>query len=335
METTTTTDGARAGLEVGYGLHNYTSTHEHWTYQAHNGGVNGGLTEFAYLPDAGRGYAFMINSGSGAAYGDISDLVRNYQTRDLDEPDIPEAAAPSEADLQLVGLYHPINSRQQLSYFLDRMFGATRFWFDDGELRRKPLLGGEKRDYVPAGDGRFLSPDTGRVVVVATEDPLAGPVLHVGTQVFKTVSPLVAYGQLAIGALWLISIVTSFVYFLVWGVRKWRGKVPAGPSTRIRVWPLLAGVSVTAFLVLFATGMSSTSNIFETLGKPTAISISIMLATLAFGVFAVLGAWTAARERGAEMNRFNYWYCSISSALHLLAAIYLGWFGIIGIQTWA
>jgi CubicO group peptidase (beta-lactamase class C family) len=335
METTTTTDGARAGLEVGYGLHNYTSTHEQWTYQAHNGGVNGGLTEFAYLPDAGRGYAFMINAGSGAAYGDISDLVRNYQTRDLDEPDIPEAAALSEADLQLVGLYQPINPRQQISYFLDRVLGVSKFWFADGNLHRKPLLGGELRDYLPAADGSFLSPDTGRVVVVQADDPLAGPVLHVGTQVFKPVSPLVVYGQLALGALWLASIATSFVYFLVWGIRKWRGKVPAGPSTRIRLWPLLAGVSVVAFVVLFGAGMSSTSSIFETLGKPTTISVAIMLATLAFGVFAVLGAWTAVRERGAEMNRFNYWYCSISSALHLLAAIYLGWFGIIGIQTWA
>jgi hypothetical protein len=172
-------------------------------------------------------------------------------------------------------------------------------------------------------------------VVVQADDPLAGPVLHVGTQVFKPVSPLVVYGQLALGALWLASIATSFVYYLVWGIRKWRGKVPAGPSTRIRLWPLLAGVSVVAFVVLFGAGMSSTSSIFETLGKPTTISVAIMLATLAFGVFAVLGAWTAVRERGAEMNRFNYWYCSISSALHLLAAIYLGWFGIIGIQTWA
>jgi hypothetical protein len=169
---------------------------------------------------------------------------------------------------------------------------------------------------------------------VQTEDPLAGPVLHVGTQVFRPVSPLVAYGQLAIGALWLASIGISFAYFLVWGIRKWRGKVPAGPSTRIRLWPLLAGVSVVAFVVLFGVGMSSASNIFETLGKPTATSVAIMLATLAFAVFAVLGAWTAVRERKTEMNRVNYWYCTVSSGLHLLVALYMGWFGIIGLQTW-
>jgi CubicO group peptidase (beta-lactamase class C family) len=335
METPTTNDGARAGLEVGYGVHNYTSTHERWTYQSHNGGVNGGLTEFAYLPDAGRGYAFMINSGSGAAYGDISDLIRNYQTRNLDAPEVADAAPLSGAEQDIAGLYHPINSRQQLSYFLDRALGINKLWVAEGELHRKPLLGGEQRDYRPAGGGKFRSPETGRVVLVQTEDPLAGPVVHVGTQVLKPVSPLVVYGQLAIGALWLVSIATSFAYFFIWGIRKWRGKVPAGPSTRIRVWPLLAGASIVAFVTLFSMGMSSTSTIFTTLGKPTAISISIMLATLAFAVFAVLGAWTAFRERGAAMNRVNYWYCSVSSALHLIVALYLGWFGIIGIQTWA
>ncbi len=335
METPTTNDGARAGLEVGYGLHNYTSTHEHWTYQSHSGGVNGGLTEFAYLPDAGRGYAFMINSGSGAAYGEISDLVRNYQTRDLDEPEIPEAASLSDGEQEIAGLYHVINPRQQLSYFLDRVLGVSKLWIAGGELHRKPLLGGEPRDYRPAGGGTFHSPDTGRIVLVQTEDPLAGPVVHVGTQVLKPVSPLVVYGQLAIGALWLASIATSFLYFIVWGIRKWRGKVPGGASTRIRVWPLLAGVSMVAFVLLFAQGMSSTSTIFTTLGKPTMISVSIMLATLAFAVFAVLGVLSAARARNAEMNRVNYWYCSISSALHLIVALYFGWFGIIGIQTWA
>lgn len=333
MERAETTVGAAAGLEVGYGLNNYTSAHEGWVYRAHNGGVNGGLTEFAYMPDANLGYAFMINTGSGAAFGDISDLVRNYQTRDLPEPEVPEAAPVK--DYAITGLYHAINPRQQISYFLDRVLSIEKLWFEDSELKRKALLGGDVSAYLPAGGVRYRSPETGKVVVVQAEDPVAGSVVHVGTRVLKRVSPLIAYGQLAIGALWLAAIGVSFLYFLVWGVRKLRGKVPKGASTRIRVWPLLASVSVVAFVVLFAAPMSGTSTVFNTLGEPTATSISIMLATIAFGVFAVLGAHTAITTRRAEMNRVNYWFCSVSSYLHLLVAAYLLWFGVIGIQTWA
>ncbi len=334
MERVATTSGAEAGLEIGYGLNNYTSTHEHWIYQAHNGGVNGGLTEFAYLPDANKGYAFMINSGSGPAYREISDLIRNYQTRDLPEPEITDTVPLTSTDHEIAGLYHPINPRQQISYFLDRMLGVEKLWFEGGELKRKSLLDSTVTHYLPAGNGKYRSAETGRVVLVQAADPIAGSVIHAGNLVLKPVSRLIAFGQLAIGALWIVSIGTSFLYFLVWGVRKLRGKVPKGASTRIRLWPLLAGISVVVFIALFASGMSSTSNIFNTLGKPTATSIGIMLVTIAFAVFAACGAYTAVTERETEMNRFNYWYCSVSSYLHLLAAAYLLWFGIIGIQTW-
>jgi len=334
MEHVQTTSGVAAGLEVGYGLHNYTSTHEHWVYRSHNGGVNGGLTELAYMPETNMGYAFMINSGSGAAFGDISDLIRNYQTRELPEPDVLDAAPLTDADRDIAGLYHLISPRQQVGYFLDRVMGVEKLWFDDGILKRKALLGGDVTDYLPAGNGMYRAEKTGKVVLVRTEDPVAGPVVHVGTRVLKPVSSIVVFGQLAIAVLWGISIATSFLYFLVWGIRKLRGKVPSGASTRIRLWPLLAGVSAVAFVALFAAAMSSTSNVFNMLGKPTLISVSIMLATIAFAVFAVLATHTAITERKAEMNRVNYWYCSVSSYLHLIVAAYLLWFGVIGMQTW-
>ncbi len=65
METVTSTSGAKAGQSTGYGLHNYSSTYENWVYREHSGGVNGGLTEFSYLPEAGAGHAIMINSDNG------------------------------------------------------------------------------------------------------------------------------------------------------------------------------------------------------------------------------------------------------------------------------
>ena len=55
-----------------------------------------------------------------------------------------------------------INPRQQISYFLDRLLGVDKLWFEDGELKRKPLLGGDATTYPPAGNGKFRSPETGR-----------------------------------------------------------------------------------------------------------------------------------------------------------------------------
>lgn len=332
MESTKTTNAARVGQEAGYGLNNYSSSYKNWVYRAHGGGVEGGLTDFAYLPEAEVGYVIMINSDAFRALREISDLVRGYQTRNLQPRAIPEAVPVTDAQRKLAGLYHPINSRQQISYFLDRALGTEKLWFEEGVLKSKPLLISTVTSYLPATDALFRSPDTGVVVLSSAEDPLAGPVVHAGDQVLKPVSALVAYGQIGIAALWAIAIVSSVVYFVVWGIRKLRGKVPVGPSTRIRVWPLLASVFIIAFVTLFSHGMSDP---FTLLGSPTAVSLGVMLLTIAFAVSAAIGSLTAVKERHAEMNRVNYWYSATTSFIHLLVAVYLLWFGVIGIQTWA
>jgi hypothetical protein len=35
------------------------------------------------------------------------------------------------------------------------------------------------------------------------------------------------------------------------------------------------------------------------------------------------------------MNRINYWYCALSSGTHMIVALYLMWFGVIGIRVWS
>lgn len=334
MERAETNNAAALGLEAGYGLHNYTSPHKSWVYHSHNGGVAGGLTEFAYLPEAEVGYAFMINSESGAAYGEISDLIRNFQTYALQKPAVPEAVALSDTEREIEGFYQPINPRPQLFYFLGRILGVERLWLEDGKLMHKPLLGGETEQYRFAGNGLYRSSESGLIELARAEDPLAGAVVHVGARVIQPIPSFVAYGQLVIAALWGLVIATSFLYFLIWGVRKLRGKIPPGPATRIRVWPLLAGSSIVALVVLFSIGASSTAKMFEQLGAPSPISIGIMLTSMAFALFALLGFSAAVKYRGAAMNRVNYWYCAFSSSIHFVVALYLLWFGVIGIQIW-
>jgi CubicO group peptidase (beta-lactamase class C family) len=332
METVASTSAAPTGQQAGYALHNYSSVHKQWVFRSHNGGVNGGLTELAYLPEAKLGYAFMINSGDGAAFGDISDLIRNYLTRDLDAPPVIDAVPVMPEHEAIAGMYRPINPRQEIGRFLESVFGLRKFWFEEGELRGKGLLDDETDVYVPVAADLYKDEESGVTVLSSVIDPLEGPVLHLGTLVLKPVSPVAAYAQLVIAVLWGLCIAISLPYLLVWGVRRLRGKIAPGAAIRIRVWPLLAGVSALAFVWMFSIGFADP---FGLLGKPTLISVSIMLATLAFAVFAALGVMTAWRERHTEMNRFNYWYSTVSSSLHFLIALYLLSFGIIGLMTWA
>jgi len=332
METPVTTSAARAGQQSGYGLHNYSSSYEQWVYREHGGGVNGGLTELAYLPGAGLGHAIMINSDNGLAFREISRLVRGFETRLLKEKDISPEHQLSAAAEMIEGLYYPINPRQQVGFFLERIMGVEKLWLDGDRLARKGLLDDEVIYYLPVSDEQYKSAQTGMISLTKTTDPLAGSVVHANTRVLKPASPLLVYSQLGILVLWGFFIATSILFFPVWLVRRVRGKIPPGPAIRVRLWPLLAGVSILALVGLFMLGMN---DVFARLGAPTAFSIGIMLASMAFAVFAVMGANSAYQERRAAMNRGTWWHSGLASLVHLIVLFYLLFYGVIGLRTWA
>jgi CubicO group peptidase (beta-lactamase class C family) len=92
MERPETLPSAQLGLVTGYGLYNCTTCEGAFVFHGHNGAVMGGLTELAYLPDYGRDYVFMLNSGSRKVLARIGQLVRHYMIRDLTPPALPPAA---------------------------------------------------------------------------------------------------------------------------------------------------------------------------------------------------------------------------------------------------
>ncbi len=85
-------------------------------------------------------------------------------------------------------------------------------------------------------------------------------------------------------------------------------------------------------VVLFSVAMSDP---FPRLGAPTPYSVTIMALTILFAFFAALGITVAIEARNVPMNRWNYWYSTVSSGTHLVVALYLLWFGVIGLMTWA
>ena len=332
MERSETTSGARAGLQVGYGLHNYSSSHEGWVYREHNGGVNGGLTELAYLPEAGVGHAIMINSDSGTAFREISRLVRAYETRKLETNPVEKTIDLTEADGELEGMYYPINPRAQIGFFMERIFNVQELWISGDRMVRKPMLDGKPAYYFPAGEGRFVSEKTGRVSMVATTDPLAGDVLQHGTTVLKPVSTAQVYLQFLVLLLWGLAIVSSVLFAPVWIVRRIRGKIEPGAAIRVRLWPLLASLSAVGFVMLFMVGMGDP---FDLLGGPSLVSVGLLLCSVLFAVFAFLGVVCAVATRHRSINRYAWWHSAIASALSIVVTVYLLMHGAIGIMTWA
>ena len=339
MEQVKSTSGAKAGLIAGYGLNNYSSFHKQWVYREHNGGFEGAMTEFAYLPEAHLGHAIMINKKHPRALAKISELIRNFETRNLVKPKLESQQIISDEHRKIEGLYNPINPRLHKLAFLFQFRSTKKLYFEGNTLVQKGILGGQTRYYSPISSNLYRSKENNMASLVVVNDPLAGKVVHDSSKnagsgnnvVLKPVPTWFGYTQMIVELSWLFVIVSSVLYFFIWIVRKFSGKIPSGATLRVRLWPLLSSlalVSTVLFLVV------ASSDYYKYLSQPTFISIGIMLTTIVYAVFSLMSVYTIIKERNSTMNRGNYWYNTYASIIHLLMTIYLFMFGVIGIRFW-
>ena len=341
MESPASTWAAKEGMKPGYGLSNYWSVEDGFVYHGHNGGVDGGLTEMLYLPDYGVGYFFSINSGSGDAFEKVGKAIRAYITNKLQKPPLPVVAAlpPNAADY--AGWYEPDSPRVELVDFLTRLLGISWIHFRDGKLLLTDL--GDRNDtYIPVAGTQFRH-------VSKTDPPSPIPSLELLTpnsegrfvqagiqNTMKRISAWFAVGKIlltAFAALSMMAIVVYAPFWLLGGLSKRRRR----PAERgMRWWPLLAVISLVAFVAIIAV---SGNDAIDRFGNLTGWSFSVCVATWAFALFSLLGAFAAWRrpaDRPAEGVRPGVRRFSRIITLGLLTiAAYLAYWGIIGLRTWA
>jgi CubicO group peptidase (beta-lactamase class C family) len=333
MEKATTTWGAEAGLEAGYGLGNYTSTRDGFVFHGHNGGVNGGLTEMAYLPEHGLGYAFMINSGNGAAFVQISELVQKFLVRELPEPQLaPAVAVPSEVAETYTGYYQPASPRAELQHFIDRLGGQVRLSVDGERLEIKSLLSGDPVEYTAVTDRTARlseSSPTSLALLPEVEDAIY---IEAEGQTFRKIPGWLAWGQIA----WLLAVVvlmlSSVLFALVWLPRRFFGKLKGRPGLGARAWPFLATLAFVAFAVIFLLGMADP---IEQLGKVGAYSLGQMLLSVVFALTALWSLFVVLRSRRASTNRVAWCHSLLVAAACSSLMLYLLYWGMIGWRSWS
>jgi len=326
---------ARSGLTLGYGLHLSTYMDSGWVWVGHDGGVNGGLTNMAYRPDQGVGFAFMINSGSSEAFQQIGDLVRGYLTREATPREAPPVAPVSDLARARTGWYRPDNPRNQQLYFLERILGLERVTVSDSSLAMKPLLGSATL-YLPTSERLFRRSTDPVATLALIDDPASGrdaAIERMGyllpAEYHRAWTPVV-WLEVGMAVLFAVAVATTILFALVWVPRWLFGKLAGVPKRHVRVWPLLATLSVAAFVGVVALTME---NAIEVLGQPTAWAWTLAVATIAFPLSALVGLVTALRAR--EVNVVVRWQALFASAVFVIVSLYLAWFGMVGWRSWA
>jgi len=335
METPTRTWQAQEGLKTVYGLSNYTSFFDGFVYHGHDGGVNGGITEMAYLPEYGVGYFYSINAGNGAAFGKIGDAIRAYITRSLQRQALP-AAAPLPANAQeYAGWYEPASPRNEFTYFIERLSGIQRVRFGNGNLLISSLSQIDQ-PFAPTGGEQFrYLPKKGPAEPLATAMLLTpnaeGRFVFIGGTL-KRIPTWFAIAEAVLVAWFLLALVSILLYAPFWifgGLIKKRRR----PAERaMRLWPLVAVLSLLVFVGLV---IASGNDALVRLGNLTIWSFGLTLTTSIFGLASVASAVALWLARNREIRGSVRWYSiAVTSAL-LIATAYLAYWGVIGIRTWS
>ncbi len=339
MEIPRSTWAAKDGMKDGYGLSNYWSIEDGFVYHGHDGGVEGGLTEMAYMADYNVGYFFSINSGNGEAFDKVAKAIRAYVTNKLQKPPLPAAAPLLAVAAEYAGWYVPDSPRVELTHFLERLVGVTWLRFQDGKMLLTHL-GAWNDAYVPVERTQFRhvpkkkedAPDPMATFELLTPNDEGRFVQDGFGTTMKRIPAVVAIAQILATIYVLLSIVAILVYAPFWilgGLSKKRRR----PAEReMRIWPLLAVLSLIAFVGIF---IASSADLITRLGNLTGWSIAVFLATVAFGIAALASAisfWRTPRETvRSGVRRFSL----IVTVALLIAAAYLAYWGVIGLRTWA
>jgi CubicO group peptidase (beta-lactamase class C family) len=311
--------------DASYGLGSYGDVSERALIRGHNGGIDGFISSYGYLPDCGVGYVLLLNSTrSPRALDAIHHLLVEFLLAGAHVPPPPRAVVPEDELRRWTGTYHPAAPRHQLFAFLERLLPSLEMFVDGGRLyarnvpARNPAV-----ELIPLGGDRFRLPAASGSHVHFGRDREGRRIL-VADGAYLLEEPRsrsLAYAIAPVICMWLLA--TGLVFPLAIFRRR------VGPAPGIG-WPLCTTLAFFAVPRLFLAALDA-----AVWGERNLYTVAIFVLTLLFA----FGSMASAVEALVWLPRPG----SILGKLHRLvfataacvATAYLTAYGIIGIRLWS
>jgi CubicO group peptidase (beta-lactamase class C family) len=333
MEAPETTLAAKNGLRLGYGLASYSSAEGGVITHGHNGGIDGFLSSYRYMPEQNWGYVILLNStSSGRALSETNRLAIDFLSKDFAKPQ-QAAIKPAAGDLKkLTGFYAPRAPRNQMFAFLDDLTGGTRIRVMNGKLTRSGLFG-PPESLVCVGRNLFRGEKEPEATTIfftneSGEMALAGNGLN-GIPYSERSYLAMPFLRIAILTLCVFLMLTSLPFALVWLVRKLFGAMKEVRHLAVRVIPLCAAL---AFLLVPACFLELNGPKIGTFNIWTA---GVFLGTFLFPILSVIGFALALRVPKDEIHRgVRIHSLLVSSACCVLTGFLWSWH-LLALRFWA
>jgi len=329
MEAPESSEGARAGLAVGYAKDIAVGESNGFMWRGHAGGVDGAVSDFGYLRE-GRGYFFAVSGGQGGrAAAQLRDAIRAHLTKGLDSTEQPASLPPTEAvSAAASGWYRPTNSRLKATDFLWHLLIA-RVDFNQSQMIISPLLGA-KQNFVQIRNSLFRRADQSFASVALMTQP-SGGALQIQTESFERISTATAWIEVSVLVLTVVFVVSGIFIAVFWlPIMAFRRKLTRD-AILIRSLPLIAALCLLGLVCVFAFAGDDLPASF---GRLSAYSASLFVLSIAFPVLALSGLLIGIKKRHAAIGRFSYWYSVLASVVFFVVGLYFAFGGVFGYRSW-
>ncbi|HZJ62747.1 MAG TPA: serine hydrolase domain-containing protein [Kofleriaceae bacterium] len=311
--------------DASYGLGNYGDVSERAVIRGHNGGVDGFLSSYGYLPDHGVGYVLLLNStGSLRAVDAIRHLLVEYLLTGAHVPPPPRAAVPEDELRRWTGTYHTAAPRHQLLAFIERMLPGIELFVDGGRLYARQVPGeGPQIELVPLGGDRFRLPSASASHITFGRDREGRRILVAGGAYFveEPRSRSVAYCLAPVICLSILGTGWLFIFGL------FRRRVGPTPSAAL---PLCTTLSLFALPRLFLAAVDAT-----VLGELNLYTLGVFVLSLVFALGSMATMVQALQWLPRPGSIIGKLHRLVFAAAACLTTAYLTAYGIIGIRLWS
>src|SRR5271168_4785399 len=300
MESVESTLAAKNGLRLGYGLANYTEVVGGVVTHGHDGGIDGFISTYRYMPEQNWGYVVLLNSTQNyQALLDLNHLAIDFLSKDFAKPQQPAVSVAPAGLEKFSGYYAPGSPRSQLFAFMDDLAGGLRIRVINGQLTRSSFFG-KPEVLLPVGKNFFRSEKEPEATsVFATDSDGQMVFTSDGLEGFgygERSSIAWPYARIALLVVCVVLMATSVLFAIVWILRKLFGGMKDVQHLAVRAVPFLATLSLAALVFCFTKlGGADT-------GKLTLWTGGICLMSLLFPLLSVIAFILAMRVPKTEIN---------------------------------
>ena len=333
MERSETTLSADQLSDSGYGLGNSSSSEHGFIFRGHNGGMPGYRSRYAYLPDRGLGYCLMVSASNNRLVSRVDDLVSEYLVRNVEKHNPPTNTEMASDIDRWTGYYRPATFRSESTRHLQRLLGVGHLAFGDNVLVVKRL--GQLIEFRPAGDRVFRRASRAAPTLALVEGPDGTQYVQGETGNLRKASAGGIWFERIVAGITALLMISSPLWAVVWVPLRLSGKLKGHPVV-VRVWPLLAVISLSIAMTVGFTGISGgDSNVLvDQLGRPTLAALGLLVLSWVFVLLALKGLIGSLRSSSEHAGLFARMHSIAVSSACLVAAAYLLYFQAIGYPIW-